>query len=63
MSGYELTTSQAETGVVVAKAIADITCPRCKAEPGEPCIWRTQHSDQVHAPRLNKVLIAGGGAA
>lgn len=42
---------RAEREAFDAEVVATIRCPRCKAQPGEPCVWRARHSDPIHAAR------------
>lgn len=31
-----------------------VSCPRCKAQVGQPCIWGTTNTGNVHTPRSRK---------
>lgn len=35
----------------VTSIVASTRCPRCKAEPGQPCVWGVTNTGNVHEPR------------
>lgn len=41
------------------RIVASVSCPRCKAQAGQPCNWGATNAGQVHQPRATKAQKLG----
>ena len=48
---------------IPADVLQTVTCPRCGAEPGEPCTIRRPGTGPVHLARSDRYLREAGAAA